>query len=147
MSTRPHFDDVFEFLDGFDSTASSDLSFDSFAGLLDLGSMVSRVRLTPLSMILQVQPTSTRWMTSRSSMTSMVLSSSMALRSSTASSDLSFNSFAGLFDLSLIDGLAFFDDLDLIRFLSIFNDPLHLDRGNSWGFRCSLPGQRHIVGS
>ena len=66
---------------------------------------------------------------------------------STASSDLSFDSFAGLLDLSLIDGLAFFDDLDLIRFLSIFNDSLHLDRGDSWGFRCSLPGQRHIVGS
>ena len=45
----------------------------------------------------------------------------MALRSSTASSDLSFNSFAGLFDLSLIDGLAFFDDLDGFEFLDGFS--------------------------
>ena len=66
---------------------------------------------------------------------------------STASSDLNFNDFAGLLDLSLIDGLAFFDDLDLIRFLSIFNDPLHWIAAILGGFRCSLPGQRHIVGS
>ena len=65
---RPRFDDdldffdVFEFLDGFNSTASSD--FDSFAGLSDLDSMVSRVYATLLSMILQVYATSLRWMTS-----------------------------------------------------------------------------------
>ena len=35
--------DGFELLDGFNSTASSDLNFDSFAGLCDLRSMVSRV--------------------------------------------------------------------------------------------------------
>ena len=72
--------------------------------------------------------------------------------------DHSFNSFAGLIDLSLIDGLVhssleFFDDfehfdgLDLTRFLSIFNDPLHWIAAILGGFRCSLPGQRHIVGS
>ena len=60
--------DVFEFLaSNFDELNGLELlasSFDSFAGLIDLESMVSRVYLTPLSMILQVQPTSTRWMTS-----------------------------------------------------------------------------------
>ena len=56
--------DGFELLDGFNSTASSD--FDSFAGLCDLGSMVSRVSqvyATSLSMNLQVYATSLRWMT------------------------------------------------------------------------------------
>ena len=42
----------------------------------------------------------------------------MALRSSTASSDLSFNSFAGLLDLGLIDGFAFVDGLTCLCDLS-----------------------------
>ena len=77
-SERPQFDvdleffdgfaslDGFELLDGFNSTASSDLNFDSFAGLCDLRSMVSRVLqvyATSLSMNLQVYATSLRWMT------------------------------------------------------------------------------------
>ena len=41
------FDDGFEFFDSF-------AFFDGLTGLSDLGSMVSRVYLTPLSMILQV---------------------------------------------------------------------------------------------